>query len=122
VNGRIDLIRKLDTNEIVVIDFKSSERVQSEDVTRMQLHVYALGYRELTGRGADLIERYNLDDGVPQREEVDAALEQETRDEVIEAGNALRINQLDRLQRWCDTCERCDLVGLCRTRETASAA
>jgi DNA helicase-2/ATP-dependent DNA helicase PcrA len=120
VNGRIDLIRKLDTNEIVVIDFKSSERVQSEDVTRMQLHVYALGYRELTGNGADLIERYNLDDGVPQREEVDAALEQETREDVIRAGNALRINQLERYSSWNEACDRCDLVGLCRTREAAA--
>jgi DNA helicase-2/ATP-dependent DNA helicase PcrA len=88
----------------------------------MQLHVYALGYRELTGRGADLIERYNLDDGVPTREEVDAALEEQTRAEVIRAGSALRLNLLERHERWCGACERCDLVGLCRTREAAAAA
>src|SRR5207247_2179749 len=43
VAGRIDLIRRLDTDETSIVDFKSSERAQPEDVTRDQLHVYALG-------------------------------------------------------------------------------
>ncbi len=49
---------------------KSTERAQDEDVSRTQLHIYALGYRELTGSPADLIEIYNLDEkGKHQREE-----------------------------------------------------
>jgi ATP-dependent DNA helicase UvrD/PcrA len=61
VSGRIDLIRRTDTNEIVIVDFKSDERAQSEDITLKQLHVYAVGYNKLTGKDADLIEVHNLD-------------------------------------------------------------
>jgi DNA helicase-2/ATP-dependent DNA helicase PcrA len=61
VDGRIDLIRRLDTDETSIVDFKSSERAQAEEVTRDQLHVYALGYQELTGETPDLIEVLNLD-------------------------------------------------------------
>lgn len=56
VDGRIDLIRRLDTGEVAIVDFKSSERAQAEDVTRDQLHIYAVGYQELTGKSADVIE------------------------------------------------------------------
>uniref|UniRef100_UPI002AD1D385 PD-(D/E)XK nuclease family protein n=1 Tax=Frankia sp. Cr2 TaxID=3073932 RepID=UPI002AD1D385 len=62
VDGRIDLIRRLDTDETSIVDFKSTERAQAEDVTRDQLHVYALGYQELTGERADLVEVLNLDE------------------------------------------------------------
>lgn len=120
VNGRIDLIRRTDTREIIVIDFKSTERAQEEDVTRTQLHIYALGYRELTGTAADLIEVYNLDHGGSQREEVDPALEAQTRQDVIGAGTALRGSALPRLPSWCQTCATCDLVGVCRAREAAT--
>jgi DNA helicase-2/ATP-dependent DNA helicase PcrA len=61
VNGRIDLIKRLDTGEVSIVDFKSSERAQAEDVTRAQLHTYAIGYRQLTGKDADLVEVLNLD-------------------------------------------------------------
>ena len=37
VDGRIDLIRRLDTDEVAIVDFKSTERAQAEDVTRDQL-------------------------------------------------------------------------------------
>src|SRR5450830_1163971 len=45
-----------------IVDFKSTDRAQAEDVTRDQLHVYAVGYQELTGKNADLIEVLNLDE------------------------------------------------------------
>lgn len=121
VNGRIDLIRRTDTREIIVIDFKSTERAQEEDVTRTQLHIYALGYRELTGSPADLIEVYNLDNGGSKREEVDPDLEQATRRAVLGAGTSLRANRLPRLKQWGAPCARCDLVGICRTREPAES-
>ena len=53
VTGRIDLVRRIDTDETTIVDLKSSDRAQPEDVTETQLHVYALGYEELTGRRAD---------------------------------------------------------------------
>jgi DNA helicase-2/ATP-dependent DNA helicase PcrA len=117
VNGRIDLIRRIDTNEVIVIDFKSTERAQEEDVSRTQLHIYALGYRELTGNPADLIEIYNLDrGGQTHRELVNQELEIETADRVREAGAALRANALPRLPQWEAACTKCDLAGICRSR------
>jgi DNA helicase II / ATP-dependent DNA helicase PcrA len=118
VNGRIDLIRRTDTREIFVVDFKSSERAQEEDVSRTQLHIYSLGFRELTGKSADFIEIYNLDQkGVVQREEVSRALEDATKQEMVSAGSSLRANDLKRLPVWDPKCEKCDMVGICRTRQ-----
>lgn len=62
VDGRIALIRKLETDELAIVDFKSSERAQVDDITRAQLHTYTVGYQELTGDSADLIEVLNLDE------------------------------------------------------------
>lgn len=118
VDGRIDLIRRLDTGEVAIVDFKSTERAQAEDVTRDQLHVYAVGYQELTGKPADLIEVLNLDEkGKTTREPVDDPLLTAVRDKICDAGDALRTNNLPRLKMWCDqACGSCDLVGLCRER------
>jgi DNA helicase-2/ATP-dependent DNA helicase PcrA len=123
VDGRIDLIRRLDTGEVAIVDFKSSERAQAEDVTRDQLHVYAVGYQELTGNSADLIEVLNLDEkGKTTREPVNDPLLTAVRDKVRDAGNALRSNELPRLQTWNDhACGACDLVGLCRKRPASAA-
>jgi len=63
VHGRIDLIRRTDTKQVIIIDFKSTDRAQEEDVTSTQLHIYAMGYQQLAGRSADLVEIYSLDKG-----------------------------------------------------------
>ena len=118
VDGRIDLIRRLDTGETAIVDFKSSERAQAEDVTRDQLHVYAVGYQELTGTSADLIEVLNLDEkGKTTREPVNAPLLTGVREKIRAAGEALRANDLPRLPTWeKHACGSCDMVGLCRKR------
>jgi len=118
VDGRIDLIRRLDTGEVAIVDFKSTERAQAEEVTRDQLHVYAVGYQELTGKSADVIEVLNLDEkGKTTREAVDDPLLTAVREKIWEAGEALRANDLPRLTAWEEhTCGSCDLVGLCRER------
>lgn len=117
VDGRIDLIRRLDTDELSIVDFKSTDRAQPEEVTRDQLHVYAVGYEELTGETADLIEVLNLDEeGKSTREEVEQSLLGEVRERIKGAGESLRSNQLNRLGSWCSTCASCDLAGLCRSR------
>ncbi|AEV71531.1 DNA/RNA helicase, superfamily I [Mycolicibacterium rhodesiae NBB3] len=117
VDGRIDLIRRLDTDELSIVDFKSTDRAQPEEVTRDQLHVYAVGYEELTGENADLIEVLNLDEaGKSTREEVESGLLTDVRERIREAGGSLRDNQLNRLASWCMQCERCDLAGICRDR------
>lgn len=118
VDGRIDLIRRLDTDEVAVVDFKSTERAQPEDVTRDQLHVYALGYQELVGNKPDLIEVLNLDEkGRSVREDVEEPLLAAVRQRVIDAGNALRANDLPRHVTWCNHCATCDVAALCRAKQ-----
>jgi len=114
VSGRIDLIRRLDTNETEIVDFKSTDRTQAEDVTRTQLHVYAMGYRQLTGQDADLVSVYNLDQGATGtvREVVDAAFIAQTQAAILDAGRAIRANAFCRPT----SCAGCDFAGICRTR------
>lgn len=117
VNGRIDLIKRLDTNEVAIVDFKSTERAQAEDVTRAQLNTYAIGYRQLTGENADLVEVLNLDEaGKNVRELVDSALLSGTEAEIRRAGDSIRENRLERIGSWCKTCVTCDLAGICRPK------
>jgi DNA helicase-2/ATP-dependent DNA helicase PcrA len=116
VDGRIDLIKRLDTDETCIVDFKSTERAQAEDVTRDQLHVYALGYEELTGERPDLVEVLNLDERASStREVVNEGLLEQIQDKVRTAGDALRNNNLPRHRSWCSECDRCDVSGLCRS-------
>jgi DNA helicase II / ATP-dependent DNA helicase PcrA len=119
VNGRIDLIRRTDTGQTSVVDFKSSRRAQAEDITRRQLQVYTVGYQQLTGQPADLIEVHNLDAGGVHRELVDQRLIDETVSQIGAAGRSLRDNHLSRLKMWCDTCDVCDFAGVCRSRNGA---
>lgn len=117
VNGRIDLIRHTETGEVLIVDFKSDERAQEEDITQRQLHVYAVGYEHLTGTRADLIEVHNLDRGGATREVVDETLTTGTLETISEAGRDLRSNSLPRLTTWCDSCANCDLASICRSSE-----
>jgi DNA helicase-2/ATP-dependent DNA helicase PcrA len=118
VNGRIDLIKRTDTQEVAVVDFKSTERAQEEDVSQLQLHVYALAYEERFGKKADLIEVHNLDNGGSIRELVDGSLTASTITVIQDAGQKLRGNQLERLSHWCAECAGCDFAGICRSRPT----
>ncbi|MGA2455536.1 MAG: ATP-dependent DNA helicase [Solirubrobacteraceae bacterium] len=120
VNGRIDLIRRRSTNEIVVIDFKSNDRTQQEEVTDLQLRVYALGYEQATGERASEVVVDNLDDlAHPRSSAVDEAMLSEAVDAVREVGARLRGNAYPRTPRGTDArerdhvCEHCDLVGVC---------
>ncbi|MEU5513493.1 ATP-dependent DNA helicase [Streptomyces griseoaurantiacus] len=119
VTGRVDLIKRLDTNETSVVDFKSSERAQAENLTRDQLHLYVLGYRELTGQNADVVEVLNLDKaGRDTREMVDPEVMTDLSKRVTEAADSLRTNRLPRLDSWCSSCAGCDFAGICRSRES----
>lgn len=113
VHGRIDLIRRTDTNQVIIIDFKSNDRSQEEEVTRQQLHIYAMGYQQLTGNRADLVEVYNLDEGVGAtvRELVDDTMMGRTEEAIITAGRDIRGNNLCRVER----CVGCDFKGICRS-------
>lgn len=113
VNGRIDLIRRADTGETIIVDFKSDERAQAEAITERQLHVYALGYEQLEGKRADLIEIHNLDAGGAKRQVVNDNLMESTFSEIVQAGRDLRDNNLGRAGCSTGKCADCDMSGIC---------
>lgn len=112
VAGRIDLVRRVDTGEVTIVDLKSNDRAQAEAVTETQLHIYALGYQELTGRPADYVEIYELDDQKQKRRSVDDDFIADVKRDVRGAADALRRNALPPKPEK-KTCGRCDYCNLC---------
>ena len=112
VAGRIDLVRRLDTGEVTIVDLKSSDRAQSEAVTEKQLHIYALGYQELTGRQADYVEIYELDHQKQKKRSVDDDFISDVKKDVRSAAQALRQNKMP-VQPSKKTCGQCDFCRLC---------
>ena len=118
VAGRIDLVRRTDTDEVTIVDLKSNERAQAEAVTETQLHIYALGYQTLTGRNADYVEIYELDEQKRKIRSVQEDFLEEVQRNVRRAADALRKNTLAPAPKK-KTCQACDYCNLC---SSASAA
>ncbi len=112
VVGRIDLVRRLDTNETSIVDLKTSDRSQTEEVTETQLHVYALGYQELTGRRADYVEIYELDEGKRKPRAVDDDFIGDVKKNVKTAADSLRRGNLTP-KASAQTCKNCDYQRMC---------
>jgi DNA helicase-2/ATP-dependent DNA helicase PcrA len=112
VVGRIDLVRRIDTGETTIVDLKSSDRAQAEDVTETQLHVYALGYQELTGRRPDYVEIYELDDGKRKPRSVDDDFIVAVKARANDAASALRSGTLPPKPN-VTKCGTCDYQGMC---------
>ena len=117
VAGRIDLVRKIDTGEVTIVDLKSNDRAQAEAVTETQLHIYALGYQELTGRPADYVEIYELDEQKQKRRSVDDEFIADVKRDVRGAAQALRENKLP-TKPSTKTCGQCDYCNLCSASAT----
>jgi DNA helicase-2/ATP-dependent DNA helicase PcrA len=112
IAGRIDLVRRIDTGEVTIVDLKSNDRAQAEAVTETQLHIYALGYQELTGQQADYVEIYELDDQKQKRRSVDDDFIADVKRDVRIAAAALRQNDLPPKASKL-TCNQCDYCHLC---------
>ena len=112
VNGRIDLVRRKDTEKVTIVDLKSNERSQEEEITEHQLHTYALGYQELTGRPADYVEIYELRERKPKRRSVDDDFISDVRERTVEAAEALR-NMRSEPKPSKRKCKECDFSELC---------
>ena len=112
VSGRIDLVRRRDTDEIAIVDLKSTERAQAEELTEAQLHIYALGYRELTGKDADFVETYELDTQTRKPRAVDDDLIADVVGKVKATAQALRSNSFPTTPSETQ-CGRCDFARLC---------
>ncbi len=115
VVGRIDLVRRTDQDETAIVDLKSSDVAQEESMTERQLHVYALGYRELTGRDANLVEIYELDSQTRKPRSIDDHFINEVKAEVATAASALRLSTFTPMPSP-KRCRSCDLRGLCAHR------
>ncbi len=125
VAGRIDLVYRRDTDETSIVDFKSTARAQDEAVTETQLHIYALGYRELTARSADYVEIWELDEQRKKPRAVDDDFLQAVTQEIQKAASALRRNQLPVAPETtrcsqCDHCRMCS-AGAALVPQTATA-
>jgi DNA helicase-2/ATP-dependent DNA helicase PcrA len=110
--GRIDLVRRLDTNETSIVDLKTSERSQAEEVADTQLHISALGYQELTGRRADYVEIYELDERKRKPRSVDDDFTEDVKGDVRRAASALRAGQLAAVPST-KVCTECDYQWMC---------
>jgi DNA helicase-2/ATP-dependent DNA helicase PcrA len=118
--GRIDLVRRIDTDETTIVDLKSSDRAQPEDVTETQLHVYALGYQDLTGRRPDYVEIYELDERKRKARSVDDDFIAEVKTKVRDAAEALRTGALPTAPAD-KKCRTCDYRGMCTAGRAAVA-
>ena len=112
VAGRIDLVKRIDTGEVTIVDLKSTDRAQADDVTETQLHIYALGYQELTGRDADYVEIYELDEQTAKTRSVDEEFIADVKRDVGTAADALRQNILEPRPQP-NSCGTCDYRNLC---------
>jgi DNA helicase-2/ATP-dependent DNA helicase PcrA len=117
VNGRMDLIKKIDldgTEKTIIVDFKSQKEAQSKDITMEQLSMYALGYKELTGKIADRLQIFNLDeDGHSKTQQnIDNTKLKDISDKIVLSANAIRENKLD---KTCKTsiCSDCYYKKIC---------
>jgi DNA helicase-2/ATP-dependent DNA helicase PcrA len=121
VTGRIDLVKRLDTNETTIVDLKSSDRAQTEEVTETQLHVYALGYQELTGTRPDYVEIHELDADHQKRRSVDDDFIADVKTKTRAAATALRASDLPAVPAH-KKCQNCDYLGMCtKGRATVSS-
>ncbi|HEY4217011.1 MAG TPA: ATP-dependent DNA helicase [Gemmatimonadaceae bacterium] len=112
VVGRIDLVRRRDTGETTIVDLKSTQRAQTEELTEQQLHVYALGYEELTGRRADFVEIYNLDERKRKPRAVDEEFIEDVKRDVRNAAASLRAGDLSPKPEP-KKCQACDYCRMC---------
>ncbi|MCW8087652.1 ATP-dependent helicase [Sabulicella glaciei] len=112
VAGRIDLVRRRDSGDVAIVDLKSNERAQAEALTEAQLHIYALGYRELTGHDADFVETYELDQQRRKARTVDEDLIHDVTGRIHRTAQALRDNDFAPAPE-ASRCAGCDFGRLC---------
>ena len=105
-------MRRRDSGDVAIVDLKSNERVQAEALTEAQLHIYALGYRELTGRDADFVETYELDHQRRKARAVDEDLICDVTHRIHQTAQALRENDFAPAPE-ARRCATCDFGRLC---------
>jgi len=89
-------------------------------VTETQLHIYALGYQDLTGRRPDYVEIYELDERKRKPRSVDDDFLAEVKTKVRDAAEALRTGVLLTAPA-AKKCRTCDYRGMCTAGRAAAA-
>ncbi len=112
VAGRIDMVYRRDSDELSIVDFKSNARSQAETVTETQLHLYALGYEELTGERADFVEIWELEEQRKKPRSVDDDFIAEVKARVKSVATALRDNEMTATPSPYK-CGKCDYRAMC---------
>lgn len=115
VNGRIDLVKKLelDKEKVGIIDFKTEVNEKRKEMTEEQLKIYALGYEKLTGHKADFLEIYNLGtNNTDFRKEIFDAELDNTKQIILQAADKIRKSELP---KKCSTekCNKCRSKLIC---------
>ena len=72
-----------------------------------------MGYKELTGRNADFVEIYELDEQKQKKRSVDDSFIEEVKQDIRSAAKGLRQNHLPAKpsQRSCGQCDYCMLCS-----------
>ncbi len=111
VKGRMDLITKKDVGGhdiTTIVDFKSKDDAQKLEVTMDQLSLYALGYKELTGKKADFLQIFNLDEEGQHKHTQPLANTKldEMKTKIVCSANDIRSNKLNKTnnQKNCNSC------------------
>jgi DNA helicase-2/ATP-dependent DNA helicase PcrA len=120
VSGRIDLVVRRKDGRASIVDLKSSAHAQSELQTQAQLHLYALGYRALTGRDAKAVEVWELDHDTRDARPVDDAMLDGIRATALEAAAMLREGRFPPAAE-ASRCSRCAMRALCPAGQAAIA-
>jgi DNA helicase-2/ATP-dependent DNA helicase PcrA len=60
VNGRVDLVKNNRSGEVIIVDFKSSDKAIGNSSKDIQLYFYALGYYKFTGIAPTAIHSYDI--------------------------------------------------------------
>ena len=121
VNGRIDLVRKVDLktgkDKTAIVDLKSAGKDAEQCLNAEQLKIYAIGYEEATGMPADYLMIYNLDhpDGSANKgEAVDKLDLEKTKKAVVDAARCIRDSNLPKKKG--KQCDKCYVKSLCKKR------
>jgi len=119
VSGRIDLIKSRTyegKSETTIMEFKSNDAVQSENITLNQLNLYALGYKELVGKNADYIQIYDVEKNTPEhRSPVESELLKHTENSIRIAVKKIRSQSLTKVQK-AEICRTCFQNRICKAR------
>lgn len=124
VNGRIDLVRRIDDDgkdKIAIVDLKSAGKDAEQCLKAEQLKIYALGYQQMTGQNADYLMIYNLDapDGSKNAgEDIRQETVNDVQVKIRKAADCIRNSNLPRDPG--NKCDNCYVRGLCKERKTLS--